>query len=65
MITPRGLGVFGVSYIYPLFIRLGLVEHIGSNQRGGPRKGSKRKKSVDNNNGEQQNRWSADAALMA
>ncbi|MDO5548131.1 MAG: hypothetical protein Q4F79_06540 [Eubacteriales bacterium] len=54
-----------MSYIYPLFIRLGLVEHIGSNQRGGPRKGSKRKKSVDNNNGEQQNRWSADAALMA
>lgn len=51
MSTPKELGVFGASYIYPVFIRFGLVEHIGSNQRGGrrpkdggPRKGSKRKK---------------------
>jgi len=45
MTTPKELNVFGASYIYPLFIRFGLVEHIGSDKRGGPRKGSKRKKS--------------------
>lgn len=43
MSTPKELNVFGASYIYPLFIRFGLVEHIGSHQRGGPRKGSKRR----------------------
>lgn len=36
--TPKALGVFGASYIYPLFIRLGLVEHIGGCHRGGRRK---------------------------
>lgn len=37
MTTPKELNVFGASYIYPLFIRFGLVEHIGSDKRGGPR----------------------------
>lgn len=41
MTTPKELGVFGASYIYPLFIRLGLVEHVGSNRRGGRKKKSK------------------------
>lgn len=36
--TPKELKVFGASYIYPLFIRFGLVEHIGSHRRGGRRK---------------------------
>lgn len=35
MSTPKELGVFGASYIYPLFVRLGLVEHVES---GGERK---------------------------
>lgn len=38
MSTPKELGVFGASYIYPLFVKFGLVEHIGSNRRGGRRK---------------------------
>lgn len=38
MTTPKEPGVFGASYIYPLFIRFGLVEHIGSDKRGGRRK---------------------------
>ena len=58
MSTPKELNIFGASYIYPVFIRLGLIEHVGSNKRGGPRKGSKRKHkderecSVGNNGGE-------------
>lgn len=42
MSTPKELGVFGASYIYPVFIQLGLVEHVGSNRRGRARKGYKR-----------------------
>lgn len=41
MSTPKELNVFGASYIYPLFIRFGLVEHIGSDNRGGRGKRSK------------------------
>lgn len=33
MTTPKELGVFGASYIYPLFIRFGLVEHVESSKR--------------------------------
>ena len=40
--TPKEVNIFGASYIYPLFIRFRLVDHIGSHQRGGTRKGSKR-----------------------
>jgi len=29
MFTPKEMGTFGASYIYPLFIRFGLVEHVG------------------------------------
>lgn len=38
MSTPKELGVFGASYLYPVFIRLGLIEHIGGHRRGGRRK---------------------------
>lgn len=38
MATPKELNVFGASYIYPLFIRFGLVEHTGDHRRGGRRK---------------------------
>lgn len=33
MSSPKELGVFGASYIYPLFIRFGLIEHIGKRRQ--------------------------------
>lgn len=37
MSTPKELDVFGASYLYPLFMRFGIVEHIGGHRRGGRR----------------------------
>lgn len=33
MSTPKELGVFGASYIYPVFIRFGLIKHIGKSRQ--------------------------------